>query len=94
MYENVYEALGLSENKLVEALEDKKYAIKSYQNLLNDHLFKFGKCNITLDDDGSVLKFWRNKSLDDAPDFEVPVAGVELPYIFKTLTEEVVTRYF
>lgn len=91
MYESVYEALGLNENN---ALEDKKYAIKSYQNLLNDHLFKFGKCKIELDDSGSILRFWRNESQEGAPDFELPVAGVELPYILKTLTEEVVTRYF
>ena len=105
MYKEVFEALGLNENQLVEALEDKKYAIKSYQNFLNDHMFKFGKCTVTLNDDGSILNFWRNKStidllkyrnksLQETPDFELPIAGVEIPYIIKTLTDEVLTRYF
>ena len=94
MHKEVFEALGLNENQLVEALEDKKYAIKSYQNFLNDHMFKFGKCTVTLNDDGSILSFWRNKSLQETPDFELPIAGAEIPYIIKTLTDEVLTRYF
>ena len=75
-----------------ESTEDKRDALKQFENFANSNFFKYGKCRIELDETGSEVKLFRNQERE--PDIDLPVAGTSIPYIIKALMEDICNKYF